>query len=64
MPGELRTEYERLRARLGGIGVARIIHGTCSGCNLSLSSTELDHIRHGGVTDIFHCEQCGRILAP
>jgi hypothetical protein len=64
VPTELRTEYERIRSRLGGIGVARVLHGTCAGCNLSLSSTELDHIRHGGHEDLFHCEQCGRILAP
>jgi hypothetical protein len=64
VPPELRTEYERIRSRLGGIGIARVVHGTCSGCNLSLSSTELDHIRRAGEQELFHCEQCGRILAP
>ena len=55
-------EYERLRARLGGIGAAHVVHGACSGCNLALSSTELDHLRHAASGTISHCEQCGRIL--
>jgi predicted nucleic acid-binding Zn-ribbon protein len=59
---ELLTEYERLRARLGGIGAARVIRGACSGCNLALSATELDHLRHAPEGTVSHCEQCGRIL--
>jgi hypothetical protein len=62
LPPTLLEEYERLRARLGGIGAARVVRGSCSGCNLSLSSTELDHLRHALVGSISHCEQCGRIL--
>jgi len=64
VPSGLLSEYERLRSRLAGVGAARLVHGTCSGCNLGLSATELDRIRHGGPDDIFHCEQCGRILVP
>jgi predicted nucleic acid-binding Zn-ribbon protein len=59
---ELLAEYERLRARLGGIGAARVVRGACSGCNLALSATELDHLRHAPDGTISHCEQCGRIL--
>jgi predicted nucleic acid-binding Zn-ribbon protein len=59
---ELLVEYERLRARLGGIGAARVVRGACSGCNLALSATELDHLRHAPEGAISHCEQCGRIL--
>jgi predicted nucleic acid-binding Zn-ribbon protein len=62
VPDELLVEYERLRARLGGIGAARVVRGACSGCNLALSSTELDHLRHAPADVISHCEQCGRIL--
>jgi predicted nucleic acid-binding Zn-ribbon protein len=64
VPDVLRSEYERLRTRLGGIGAARLTHGVCSGCNLSLSATELDHIRHASPEMAFHCDQCGRILVP
>lgn len=59
---ELLAEYERLRARLGGIGAARVVRGACSGCNLALSATELDHLRHATNGTVSHCEQCGRIL--
>lgn len=62
VPDELLGEYERLRARLGGIGAARVVRGACSGCNLALSSTEIDHLRHAPPDVISHCEQCGRIL--
>jgi predicted nucleic acid-binding Zn-ribbon protein len=59
---ELLAEYERLRVRLGGIGAARVVRGACAGCNLSLSATELDHLRHAPEGTVSHCEQCGRIL--
>jgi hypothetical protein len=59
---ELLAEYERLRVRLGGIGAARVVRGACSGCNLALPATELDHLRHAAAGTISHCEQCGRIL--
>lgn len=59
-PG-LRRTYEDLAARLGGVAVARVVHGTCDGCRLSLSATELDQLRHGG-SGRLRCEQCGRIL--
>jgi hypothetical protein len=62
LPPALLEEYERLRARLGGIGAARVVRGSCSGCNLSLASTELDHLRHAPSGTVSHCEQCGRIL--
>jgi predicted nucleic acid-binding Zn-ribbon protein len=64
VPAALLDEYERLRSHLGGIGAARVERGQCSGCNLALSASELDHIRHSSATAVFHCEQCGRILIP
>ncbi len=62
VPAELLAEYERLRARLGGIGVARLEHGTCMGCRMKLPATELDRVRHVDPDALVHCEQCGRIL--
>jgi predicted nucleic acid-binding Zn-ribbon protein len=58
---QLRATYEALARRLGGVAVARVVHGTCEGCRLSLSATELDQLRHGG-SGRLRCEQCGRIL--
>jgi predicted nucleic acid-binding Zn-ribbon protein len=64
VPVELRAEYDRLRTRLDGVAVARLVRGTCDGCHLSLPATEIDQIRHAPPGAIFHCDQCGRILVP
>ena len=62
VPTELLDEYERLRVRLDGVGVARLVNASCSGCHLALSATELDHSRHAPAGEVVHCAQCGRIL--
>ncbi len=60
-PDLLRT-YESLRARLGGVGAARLEGGRCTGCHLSLPATELDRIRHEPPEALVFCDQCDRIL--
>jgi len=62
VPSELTQTYERLRARLGGVGAARLDGNRCSGCHLTLPATELDRIRHSDAGALVYCEQCGRIL--
>jgi len=62
VPKELLATYERLRARLGGVAVARLVGGRCDGCHLSLPAVELDRIRHQPPGRLENCEQCGRIL--
>jgi predicted nucleic acid-binding Zn-ribbon protein len=62
VPDELLAEYERLRSRLGGIGAARLEHGTCMGCRMKLPATEIDRIKHQPPDALVHCDQCGRIL--
>lgn len=57
-------EYERLRTRLGGIGVARLIGSSCGGCHLTLPAVEVDRIRHGEAGTFVHCSECGRLLVP
>jgi predicted nucleic acid-binding Zn-ribbon protein len=64
VPAALLAEYEKLRGHLGGIGVARVVHGTCAGCNLHLSATELDRMHKLTGDELEHCEQCGRLLVP
>jgi len=54
--------YEALRARLGGVAVARLVGGRCDGCHLSLPAMELDRVRHKPPGSLEYCEQCGRIL--
>ena len=59
---DLLERYEELRAKLGGIGAARLENGRCGGCHLALSATELDRIKREPPDTLVLCEQCGRIL--
>ena len=36
LPADLAAIYERLRAKLGGVGAAHLVDGACSGCHLRL----------------------------
>jgi predicted nucleic acid-binding Zn-ribbon protein len=62
VPKQLLVTYDRLRSRLGGVAVARLVGGRCDGCHLSLPAMELDRIRHQTASSLEMCEQCGRIL--
>lgn len=62
VPADLAATYERLRARLGGVGAARLVGDHCGGCHLVLPATELDRLRHLPEDALVTCEQCGRIL--
>jgi uncharacterized protein len=59
---ELAASYERLRAKLGGIGAAHVVGGACSGCHLQLPAGELHRLRHSAPDSVVYCDQCGRIL--
>jgi predicted nucleic acid-binding Zn-ribbon protein len=62
VPDELLATYERLRAKLGGVGAARLVGPSCSGCHLTLPATELDRIKREPPDSLVFCDQCGRIL--
>lgn len=62
LPNELGRRYEALRGRLGGVGAARLVNGSCQGCHLRLPAIELDRIRHLPPGTVTTCEQCERIL--
>jgi predicted nucleic acid-binding Zn-ribbon protein len=62
VPDDLWPEYDRLRAQLGGVAIARLNGSTCQGCHLALPAVEVDRIRKLGVDDPVHCEECGRLL--
>jgi predicted nucleic acid-binding Zn-ribbon protein len=62
VPADLQTVYDRLRTRLGGVAVARLVGNHCDGCHLTLPAMELDRIRHLPEGEVLTCEQCGRIL--
>lgn len=62
VPESLLAQYERLRSRLGGVAVARLVGNRCDGCHLSLPATEIDRIKHLKPGELVTCDQCGRIL--
>jgi uncharacterized protein len=60
----LLRRYEQLRARLGGVAVARLEGSRCGGCHLDLSTTELAEVRAVPAGQLAECPQCGRLLVP
>ena len=62
LPQDLLDRYERLRAKLGGIAVARLEGDRCLGCHVSLPAVEVDVIRHAPADAVVTHEDCGRIL--
>jgi predicted nucleic acid-binding Zn-ribbon protein len=62
LPDDLAARYERLRARLGGVGAARLVGDRCDGCHLTLPSVEFERIRHLAPGEFATCPQCDRIL--
>jgi predicted nucleic acid-binding Zn-ribbon protein len=60
-PDALQT-YDRLRAKLDGVAVARVVSGACGGCHLALPATDLDRFNRLGAGEHATCEQCGRLL--
>lgn len=62
VPTDLQGTYERLRRRLGGVAVARLVGDRCDGCHLTLPATEVDHIKHAPADELIFCDQCERIL--
>lgn len=59
---DLLAEYELIRGRSGGVGVASFTGGQCGGCHIRLSAMEIDRIRKEPADSIVHCEECGRLL--
>jgi predicted nucleic acid-binding Zn-ribbon protein len=62
LPEALLGEYDRLRPRLGGVAVAELVNGRCSGCNLALPAVEVERLRHLAPGERATCEECGRLL--
>jgi predicted nucleic acid-binding Zn-ribbon protein len=62
VPADLLADYETLRSKRAGIGVAKLEHGTCQGCHMQLSAMELDRIKALPPDARITCEDCGRLL--
>lgn len=55
--------YEQLRTHFGGVAIAQLTGGRCSGCHLSLPAVDLDHIKRAPADAQVTCPECGRLLA-
>lgn len=64
VPDDLLATYERVRARLGGVAIARLEGAQCGGCHLALNAVELAGLRKVADGVIVTHEECGRILVP
>lgn len=62
VPAELLALYDRVRAQVGGVGAAKLRRGKCEGCNVSLSTAELNEIRAAAPDEVLRHEECRRIL--
>ena len=62
VPESLIAAYERLRTKLGGVGAARLVGPSCSGCHLTLPVQEVARIKREPPEALILCDQCGRIL--
>lgn len=60
----LLERYTRMRARFGGVAVARLDGARCTGCHLDLSTAELAEVRETPPGEFADCPQCGRLLVP
>ncbi|UQA98012.1 zinc ribbon domain-containing protein [Streptomyces halobius] len=62
IPADLVRLYDRIRAKEGGVGAARLYQRRCEGCRLELNITELNDVRAAAPDTVLRCESCGRIL--
>ena len=59
---ELLQDYEGRKAQNRGQGAARLVHGTCQACRLTIPATEVDAIRHDDSGRVWYCDNCSAIL--
>jgi predicted nucleic acid-binding Zn-ribbon protein len=62
VPEELLKRYGELRDHFGGVAVARLVGGRCTGCHLALANAALERIRSAPPDALVECEECGRFL--
>jgi predicted nucleic acid-binding Zn-ribbon protein len=62
VPPALLAQYERIRQRAGGVGIARLDGHRCTGCHLEVPNREVDQLRRAPADEVVLHEECGRIL--
>lgn len=56
------TIYSAMRARHGGVAIARIERRTCSGCHVDLSPMEYDRVKSTPAGEVAECPNCNRFV--
>jgi predicted nucleic acid-binding Zn-ribbon protein len=64
LDGARLADYERRRRHHGGVAVATLDGRRCRGCNLDLSTSELEQVKALAPGELADCPQCGRLLVP
>jgi hypothetical protein len=60
LPAELLGRYDTSRASKAGVGVGRLVDGTCTACHMSLPAQRVQSLETG--PDIGVCPQCRRLI--
>lgn len=60
LPTDLVADYERRAAK--NSGAALLTRGTCEGCRMMLSGTDLNDVRRAAPEAVVSCPECGCIL--
>lgn len=60
VPADLLADYTRRASR--GIAVGLLRRGTCEGCRMLLSSTDMNQVRQAAPDAVLSCPECGAIL--
>jgi predicted nucleic acid-binding Zn-ribbon protein len=62
VPPELLSAYDKLRADLGGVAVAKLNGAICDGCHMTLSAVTVDRAKKAPQDAVISCDECGRLL--
>lgn len=62
IPADLIALYDKVRAKQGGVGAAKLHQRRCEGCRLELDITEVNDIKAASPDKVVRCENCSRIL--
>lgn len=59
---ELMALYAKVAERSGGTGAAELVHGRCTGCQLTLTAADLTRFKAADADEVLRCEECNRVL--
>jgi predicted nucleic acid-binding Zn-ribbon protein len=62
VPADLLALYDKIRARSGGVGAARLKGRRCEGCQLEATASAMEQYLAAAADDVIRCEECDRIL--